>query len=246
MKTAVITGASYGIGKSISETLLREGWKVYGLSRSQPATTDEQFIWLKCDLSQADQIAECLQKIEEPTIDALVSNAGVIEIEKASAVSRASYEKTFSLNVLAPMLVVNALHSKITNATIVSVSSVSDRIPEADVALYCSSKAANTIYFNALADEFKNAKVYTLLPDYVDTPMQHRRNDDNQDFDWSATIKSDDVAKLVSDLISGAASVESGGNVIIVTEKLKEDLKSVEKLYGFNTDTNELTRLSAT
>lgn len=246
MRTAIITGASHGIGKSISETLLRDGWKVYGLSRSQPAMADERFVWLKCDLNQTEQISECLQKIEESTIDALVSNAGVIEIEKASIVSEVSYEKTFSVNVLAPMLIVNALRSKITSATIISVSSISDRIPEADVALYCSSKAANTIYFNALADELKDAKVYTLLPDYVDTPMQHRTNGNNKDFDWSATIKSDDVAKLARDLISGAVSVESGSNIIIVTEKLKDDLKSVEKLYGFNSDTNELIRLSAT
>jgi len=244
MRIAVITGASYGIGRSISETLLREGWKVYGLSRSRPSMADEHFVWLKCDLSQAEQITECLQKIEESTIDVVVSNAGVIEIEKASAVSKISYEKTFSVNVLAPMLVVNALHSKIASATIVSISSVSDRIPEADVALYCSSKAANTVYFNALADELKDARVYTLLPDYVDTPMQHRTNDDNEDFDWSAIIKPDDVAMLVRDLIAAVVSVESGSNIIIVTEKLKEDLKSIEKLYGFNTNTNELIRLS--
>lgn len=243
MKTAVVTGTSYGIGRSIAGSLLKDGWKVYGLSRSQPEMTNEQFVWLQCDLSQPEQITECLQAVQEPIIDALVSNAGVIEIEKASAVSQTSYEKTFSVNVLAPMLIINALRNKIANATIISISSVSDRIPEASVALYCSSKAANTIYFNALANELKDAKVYTLLPDYVDTPMQHRTNDGNKDFDWSATIKSADVAKLAGDLISGAALVESGGNIIIVTEKLKGDLKSVEKLYGFNTDSSALIKL---
>lgn len=242
MKTAVVTGASYGIGKSIANVLLNEGWKVYGVSRSNPDFQNEHFIWLRCDLSRSAEISDCLQAIEESTLDALISNAGVIEIEKASAVTRASYGRTFSVNVLAPMLVVNALRDKISRATIISISSVSDRIPEADVALYSSSKAANTIYFDALADELKKAKVYALLPDYVDTPMQHQTND-NKDFDWSATIKADDVAKICRDLISGAMPLESGANVIIVTEKLKGDLKSVEKLYGFNVDTNELTRL---
>lgn len=243
MKTAVVTGASYGIGKSIVEALLMGGWKVYGLSRSQPEMANERFVWLQCDLAQPTQIAESLRAVKESSIDALVSNAGVIELEKASAVSQESYEKTFSINVLAPMLIVNTLREKIPKATIISVSSISDRIPEADVALYCSSKAANTTYFNTLADELKDARVYVLLPDYVDTPMQHRSNDDNKDFDWSATIKSDDIANLTNELISGTISVEPGSNIIIVTEKLKEDLKSVEKLYGFNTDTNELARL---
>ena len=243
MKIAVVTGVSYGIGRSITEVLLKEGWKVYGLSRSKPTFTSEHFIWLQCDLSKHERIAESLQKVQESTIDALVSNAGVIELEKASLASQASYDKTFSVNVLAPMLVANSLRDKITQATIVSISSVSDRIPEADVALYCSSKAANTIYFNSLADELKSARVYTLLPDYVDTPMQHQVNDDNQDFDWGVTMDANDIAKLAVDLIKSERKVESGANIIVVNEKLKEDLRSIEKLYGFNTDTNELSSL---
>ena len=243
MKTAVITGASYGIGESITEALLKEGWKVYGVSRSKPGFQNERFVWLKCDLSEPAEISDCLRAIEEPMLDVLVSNAGIIELEKASAVTRASYEKTFSVNVLAPMLLVNALRDKISHATVISISSVSDRIPEANMALYSSSKAANTIYFDALADELKEAKVYVLLPDYVDTPMQHQINGDSEDFDWTATIKAGDVARICRDLISGNVSIESGANMIIVTEKLKDDLKSVEKIYGLNVETNELDRL---
>ncbi len=243
MKTAVVTGASYGIGKSITEVLLQDGYKVYGLSRSKPNFTCAEFVWLQCDLSQHQKIAECLQAVQEPAIDVLVSNAGVIDIENASAVSQASYEKTFSVNVLAPMLVVNALLDKISKAVIVSVSSVSDRFPAADVALYCSSKAAITSYFNSLADELKDAKVYTLLPDYTDTPMQHQTNDGNKDFDWSMTLSPDDIATFTGAVIAGDVTLESGANVIIVNEKLVEDLQNPEKLYGFNTDTNELIKL---
>lgn len=243
MKTAVVTGVSYGIGKSIAESLLRGGWKVYGLSRSKPEFATKHFTWLECDLSKPEQIPISLAFVTEPSVDALISNAGVIVIENASDVSRESYEQTFTVNVLAPMLIVNTLATKLKNAAIISVSSVSDRIPEADVALYASSKAANTLYFNSLADELKQAKVITLLPDYVDTPMLRSTMGDSKTFDWDATIKSEDVAKLCSGILSGSVAVESGANVIIVTEKLKGDLKSVEKLYGFNTDTRELIKL---
>lgn len=243
MKTALVTGASYGIGKSITEVLLKDGYKVYGLSRSKPDFTSTDFVWLQCDLSRHQEIAKCMQAVQEPTLNVLVSNAGVIEIENASAVSQASYERTFSVNVLAPMLVVNALLGKINKATIISVSSVSDRFPAADMALYCSSKAAITSYFNSLADELTGAKVYTLLPDYADTPMQHRTNDSNRDFDWSMTLSSDDIANLTGDIIAGKFALESGTNIIVINEKLKGDLQNPEKLYGFNTDTNEMIKL---
>lgn len=243
MKTAVVTGASYGIGESIAEQLLNEGWKVYGLSRSKPDLSNDNFTWLECDLSRSDDIANILSAVTESTIEVLISNAGVIEIENASAVSQASYERTFSVNVLAPMLVVGALKDKIKKSVIISVSSVSDRIPEADVALYCSSKAANTRYFNALADELKDAKVITLLPDYVDTPMLRTSMADNTDFDWSVTIRPEAIAALTSEIISGNRTVETGANIIIVTEKLKQDVDSVEKLYSFNTDTNEVAQV---
>ncbi len=243
MKTAVVTGASYGIGKSITEGLLKDGYKVYGLSRSKPEFTEAAFLWLQCDLSRHQEIAKSLRAIQEPTVDVLVSNAGVIDIQNASAVSQASYEKTFSVNVLAPMLVVNALHDKISKAIIISISSVSDRFPAAGVALYCSSKAAITSYFGSLADELKDAKVYSLLPDYTDTPMQHRTNDNNKDFDWSMTLSPDNIAKFAAEAISGKLVLESGANVIIVNDKLKEDLENPEKLYGFNTDTHELVKL---
>ena len=243
MKTAVITGTSYGIGKAIAGTLLDEGWKVYGLSRSKPTFATEHFVWLQCDLSQPEQITQCLARITEPAIDALVSNAGVIYLEDTNELTQASYEQTYSVNVLAPMLLVSALQDKIEQATIITVSSVSDRIPEATMALYCSSKAANTMYFNVLAQELKQAKVITLLPDYVETPMLHSTMDSDKSFDWSSTIKPQDMATLGRGIIAGHVAVESGANIIVITNKLKNDLISVEKLYGFNTDTKELIRL---
>jgi NAD(P)-dependent dehydrogenase (short-subunit alcohol dehydrogenase family) len=242
MKTAVITGASSGIGQFTSEQLIEIGWKVYGISRTQPSIKDANFVWIKCDLANSDIITTSVKEVFEPSINLLVSNAGVAFEEPASAATRDSYERMFSVNVLAPMLLVNALKNKITNSTIISISSVSDRLVEKDFALYCSSKAANTRYFEALAHELRNATVLTLLPDYVDTPML-RELQAGRDFDWDIAISPQDVASLTVDLACGKVRPKTGSNIIIVTNGLKEDLESREKLYGFNTDTKELIKL---
>lgn len=242
MKTAVITGTSSGIGEVVSEQLLKGGWKVYGLSRSKPRALNSNFIWVKSDLSNPNTIDLSLQEIKEPTIDLFISNAGVAFEEAATAVTKESYQKMFSVNVLAPMLLVNALRDKIANATVISISSVSDRIVDRDFGLYCASKAANTRFFETLAIELPKARVYTLLPDYVDTPML-RELQAGRDFNWQAALKTDDMSKLTIDLALGKIPLESGSNIIVINNPLKQDLKSREKLYGYNTDSDELVKL---
>lgn len=242
MKIAIITGVSSGIGQELAKRLLTMGWKVYGLSRRDPGIQNDAFVWIECDLAQADAIYESLQSVSEPGIDLLVSNAGVAFEEPATAANKDSYEKMFTVNVLAPILVVNSLRSKLAKAVIITVSSVSDRLVDKDFALYCSSKAANTRYFESLADELKDAKVYGLLPDYVDTPML-RELQEGRNFDWDGTIKVGDLAGFTVELTLGKHDLESGSNIIVVTNGLIKDLKNQEKLYGFNTDTQELKKL---
>lgn len=242
MKTAVVTGVSRGIGLAVAQRLLANGWKVYGLSRAKPSIDNPHFRWLQCDLQKHHAIDTAIRKVAEPTIDLLVSNAGVAFLSWASDITPETYEQSYAINILAPMLVAHALKSKISHATIISISSVSDRLPDADFALYCSSKAANTAYFGSLAVELTSAKVITLLPDYVDTPML-RELHKGDNFDWSTPLRAEDVARLIDDLQANELHVESGANIIIVNDALKEDLKSAEKLYGFNTDNGELMRL---
>jgi benzil reductase ((S)-benzoin forming) len=244
MKTAVVTGASYGIGSEITKALLKLDWKVYGLSRSKPNFTGHKFVWLQCNLDNANQLEKSLAAITEPVLDVLISNAGVVIDEAATSVSSASFEKTFSVNVLAPMLIIAGLRDKIRRSTIISVSSVSDRLPDANMALYCSSKAANTLYFDVLAKELKTAKIYTLLPDYVDTPMLRNFPPSDKDFNWDVIIQPSDIAKLTLDLITETIVVESGANIIVVTEALKASWNSTEKLYGFNTESGKLVKLA--
>jgi NAD(P)-dependent dehydrogenase (short-subunit alcohol dehydrogenase family) len=244
MKTAVISGASYGIGSAITEAFLHEGWKVYGLSRSKPKFEHDHFVWLQCDLARSEQIAPALKKISEPVIELLVSNAGVIFYEAASAVTLERYENTYLVNVLAPMLIVKALHEKMRRATIISVSSVSDRLPDAEMALYGSSKAANTQYFNALAKELVGANVYTLLPDYVDTPMLRNYPPKEQNFNWDTIIQPEQIAMFCLRLSTEKPPLESGAHIIIVTEALKSSLENMEKLYGFNPETGSFLKLT--
>jgi NAD(P)-dependent dehydrogenase (short-subunit alcohol dehydrogenase family) len=73
-RTAVVTGASSGIGQAIAARLLRDGWSVAGLSRREPSLTAHGLAWRPCDLAEPRSIAEAVRDV--PVVHALVHAAG--------------------------------------------------------------------------------------------------------------------------------------------------------------------------
>ena len=76
-KTAVVTGASKGIGYEICKVMLRDGYKVYGLARSEGSLTD--VCWKPCDVTDSASVLRVFEEIlkERGRIDVLVCNAGI-------------------------------------------------------------------------------------------------------------------------------------------------------------------------
>ena len=72
MKIAVITGSSYGLGLSITKLLLSNDFKVYGISRSEPPIKNSNFVWIKADLLNDNDLKNVSDKIKEEKIDLLV------------------------------------------------------------------------------------------------------------------------------------------------------------------------------
>ena len=76
-QTAVITGASHGIGLAIARELSRRGWCVYGLCR-HPGE-DPPIHWLPCDITDPASVEAAFQTIaaRTPVLDVLINNAGM-------------------------------------------------------------------------------------------------------------------------------------------------------------------------
>ncbi len=78
-RTAVVTGASSGIGLAIAHDLLGAGWHVLGLSRSRGALPDAA-TWVPCDLADVSSAGEAVQAVRGATaggVGAIVHAAGL-------------------------------------------------------------------------------------------------------------------------------------------------------------------------
>lgn len=243
MKTAVVTGTSYGLGKSIAKVLLKNQFKVYGISRTKSEILNNNFVWLKCDLSKFEDIKDVVAKISEDKVDLLVNNAGVVFAEKGLDFTKEVFDKTYGVNLIAPILLAAVLKNKLYNSLVINISSTSDRFAEEGLGMYCSSKAALGIYFDSVVAENPNTKYINILPVYVDTPMLDKIS---KDLNFSATgaTSPEVVVEGVIALINKNAQFDSGSRVMILSnENVNSETKDPEKLWYYNTDTKEFKKI---
>lgn len=174
MKTALVTGASSGIGKAIAIALQESGMKVIGLCRSVE-NLPEGVTPLACDLRDATQIQEAFLSLDH--LDILVNSAGLAYLSRLTDGDPALWEEMWQVNVQALSLCCQLalpLFPK-TSGQILNLSSMSGhRVPPTG-GFYAATKFAVRAVSEALRAELKTAgssvRVSTLSPGFVDTPL---------------------------------------------------------------------------
>ncbi len=102
-RTAVVTGASRGIGKAIFNRLSYEGWKTINLDILVPE--DHEGSWIATDLTNPVSISNAFEMLRENgPITGLVNNAGVALVDRLENSSLNDFERTMAINLRAPML----------------------------------------------------------------------------------------------------------------------------------------------
>ena len=185
-KTALVTGASRGIGRAIAENLLQWGAHVYGVARSSDemkhiATQKYSggFTPLIADLANQEEIQKIAAKVHR--LDILIHNAAFFECLMIDQLSEEKWNQHIMLNLTTPFLLTRALWKKLkkpsgSESSIVFISSlagVQNKEKFAGTSAYVSSKMGLTGLSEVVALEGKefNIRSNAISPGSVDTKM---------------------------------------------------------------------------
>jgi NAD(P)-dependent dehydrogenase (short-subunit alcohol dehydrogenase family) len=110
-KTAVVTGASSGIGRATAEILARAGFTVFGTSRKASNQSSNGVSMLACDVTDDTSVASLVSTVLGKTgrIDLLVNNAGIGLLGGAEESSVSQSQALFDVNLFGVMRMTHAV-----------------------------------------------------------------------------------------------------------------------------------------
>jgi short-subunit dehydrogenase len=173
-KTAIVTGASSGIGHASAEALAREGFTVFGTSRRAGGTTPNGVTMLRCDVMDDASVKTLISTVLSRTgrIDVLVNNAGIGLFGGAEESSIAQVQALFNVNFFGVLRVTNAAlpSMRLQGAgRIINISSILGLMPSPYSAYYSATKHALEGYSESLDHEIRtyNIRVSLIEPAYT-------------------------------------------------------------------------------
>lgn len=186
-KTALVTGASGGIGADIARALHAAGATV-GLSgtRVEPLEAlakdlgDRAHV-LPCNLSVAEEVEGLVKRASEAmgSVDILVNNAGITRDGLAMRMSDDDWQSVIDVNLTAAFRLCRAAIRGMMKARwgrIVNISSVVGRAGNAGQANYAASKGGLVALSKSLAEEVasRGITVNCVAPGFIETPMTEK------------------------------------------------------------------------
>jgi 3-oxoacyl-[acyl-carrier protein] reductase len=176
--TALITGASSGIGLACSHLFLANGWKVVAQYRSQPAPVEalihehgtERVRAVQADLGSEQGCTDAVAAAAE--LDALVHSAGIWNEGAIASLEAANLERMFKVNTFSSYYLAREAVRAMSRGSITFVGSTAGQRGEPGHSHYAGSKAALWGLVQSLGQELAPAiRVNLVSPGWVRTPM---------------------------------------------------------------------------
>ena len=230
IKTALVTGASRGIGKAIAEKLKADNYKVLGTATSDSGVdtlNNNDIEGYLLDLNSKDSIENFWSKLESDnkTISVLVNNAGItrdniilrMSDEEWSDIMNVHLYGTFQLSKRALKMMLKNKWGRIIN-----ISSASASIGNRGQSNYAAAKAGVEAFTKSLAKEVgkRDITINSVAPGFISTDMTENNKGVNADYlvkeiPLGRFGKPEEVASLISFMCSDGASYITGQTIHI-------------------------------
>lgn len=235
-KTALITGATRGIGKAIALKFASEGADIAftgrGENETQIASLDStrqeiEALGVKCtayagNASDFAQTEEIVQKIKEEfgSIDILVNNAGITKDTLLLRMTEEQWDSVINTNLKSAFNFTHAclpIMMRQRGGSIINMSSVVGVHGNAGQANYAASKAGMIAMAKSVAQEMgpKGIRVNVLAPGFIETDMTSALSDEIRE-EWKKKIplrragQTEDIANAALHLASNLSSYVTG------------------------------------
>lgn len=240
MPTAIITGASQGIGACIAKRLAKDGFDVaINHSPKETSKAKAEAVAKECEafgvkavcfaanVSKFDQCEAMVKavKAEFGTIDVLVNNAGITKDGLLARMSEESYDEVIAVNqksIFNMMKTVCAVMMKQRSGRVINISSVAGLYGNAGQFNYSASKAAIIGMTKTAAKEFgsRNITCNAVAPGLIQTPMTDVLTDEQKEKILAQVAlkrfgQVEEVAGVVSFLASPDAAYITGQTIEI-------------------------------
>lgn len=182
-KTALVTGASRGIGEQIARVLHRDGATVLGVDVPQAASELQSLVkeldgdWLTLDITGKDAPQRIAHHLKEKHggVDVVVHNAGITRDRKLANMAEDRWNSVIAVNLTAPELITRELLDQgVVNpgGSIVGVASIAGIAGNVGQTNYATSKAGVIGLVDSLADELEDGiTINAVAPGFIITQM---------------------------------------------------------------------------
>ena len=238
-RSALVTGAGRGLGRSAALALSRAGASVYLVSRTA-SVLDElateitreggKAMAVPCDVTSRDAVERAFATL--PGLDILVNNAGTNIPEPFVDVSEEHLDRVIGLNVKAAFVVAQAAARKMLEAAdrksrggaIVNMSSQMGHVGAPNRTVYCMTKHAVEGLTKSMAVELaaQGIRVNSIAPTFIDTPLTAPMFQNPTFRDWVMNRiplgrlgQLDEVASAILFLASPASSLITGTSLLV-------------------------------
>ena len=170
IKSAIVTGASGGIGSQICSDFSAAGFRIIGIDKRPSKWTDGHSL----DLADGDVATRIGELFDTAGLKSVVHAAAAQPLDNMASQDRNTWERTLRINLLAMDEIVKRFHGELSknSGSVVFIGSVHTLVSRASAGVYAVSKAAGEAWVRSAAIDYApDLRVNSVIPGAIEAGM---------------------------------------------------------------------------